>query len=176
MHRIIRLIVFASFALLTFGTFVGLNFDDDKSRDLQDCAEPALRLLRFETGERFLYAVTRFTNRSTEPIYFYGHHPEVPMQSLESRGAAGWLDCGCVWCGSGAETHELKPGESIELRTPVARLDRQDGYNSIAFRTIDHSLPLRVRTHYGFAGEHAVKPVWSKPFRHPQQQVASTRE
>lgn len=166
MDRAIRLAIFASFAVFAFGTFASLRFEDDSP------SEPTLRLLRFEPDDSFLMAVTRFTNRTTRPIFFYGHHPEVPMQSLESYSAAGWQDCGRMWCGSGAETHELKPGQSIELRTPVARIDREEEYGSFGFRAVDLIRPLRVRTHYGFAGERAITPVWSNEFRHPQRDIA----
>lgn len=170
MNRLIHVAIFASFAVFAFGAFASLRFDHDELHEPDGQPEPTLRLLRFEPDDRFLMAVTRFSNRTMQPIYFYGHSPEVPMQSLESRGESGWQDCGCIWCGSGAGTHELKPGQSIELRTPVARLDRDEDYQSFGYRTVDTSRSLRVRTHFGFAGERAVKPVWSGEFRYPRRE------
>jgi len=165
-----RSLIFATLTLLTVGVCASLRVDDEPPR------EPTLRLVRFELEDPFLMAVSRFSNRTTQPIYFYGHHPEVPMQSLESRGTAGWADCGSRWCGSGATTHELKPGESIELRTPVGMLDLAENDDAPFYRKIDPRRPLRVRTHFGFAGERAISPVWSNEFRHPQHRVASARE
>lgn len=100
----------------------------------------SLRLSHYLTDIRgSKYVVFDFSNRTSQPLEFWGEGKYSPVYSLQNWTTNGWLRVTRYLCGTGLEVQRLEAGESINFRQFLFQPVTQDWRIGISFsiREID---------------------------------------